>query len=975
MWLVIAACLAVFQGAIGDLSCASCKNWKDGVLNVHIVPHSHDDVGWLKTVDQYYYGSRQGIQNAGVQYILDTVVSQLLHDPAKRFVQVETAFFWQWWQEQNDHMRHQVKQLVSNGQLELLGGGWVMNDEAVTHYQATVDQFTWGFRRLNDTFGSCGAPRAGWQIDPFGHSRETASQMATMGFDGLFFGRLDYADKTQRLKNKTAEMVWQGSPQNLGKPAELFTHVLFNNYSPPPGFCFDLLCGDEPFIDSKHSPDYNVDRRVKEFVDYAKKQSAHYTTNNIIMTMGEDFNYQDANAWYKNLDKLIKYVNAKNPDLNLFYSTPTCYLQAVNSANVTWSTKDDDFFPYPSDQHSYWTGYFTSRPTLKFFAAQGNNFLQVCKQLYALTELGPEDWADLTAMREAVAMMQHHDAITGTEQQHVAQDYALRLSRGFDECHFATEAAVTKLLTINSTQPTLDFESCTQLNISQCATTESSDQFVVLVFNPLSRSVSHHVRIPVTMSSYKVFDTIGVEVKAQMVPLPEPMLRLPGRVSPAKQELVFIAEKLPPLGYTTFYVQKLAGKSMLAYAEKGPERLTLKNKFMEVSVNEITGDLSEIVVDGAQQTIDQSFYFYEGAVGDNEEAKNRSSGAYIFRPAGDATKVAKQAKTVSYKGPIVQELQQTFSPWVSQVVRLYEDDPQHLELEWLVGPIPIEDGKGKEVVSRLAIDWKTDGIFYTDSNGREMMTRKRRENLTEPIAGNYYPVTTAALLASGDQMLAVFPDRAQGASSLRDGELELMVHRRLLKDDAFGVSEALNETAFGEGLVARGRHIVKLGSRSLKAEQRRLAQQHNVLRPWLLFAPTDLTAKQFAKAYKTSWSGLSAALPPNVNLLTLEPWKGRSLLLRLEHLQNRDDDEVLSKPVTVSLKSLFSGFNVTAARETSLGANRWLSDVKRMEWEIDSNEIGLDSNTLAGGLDDDFNVTLTPMQIRTFIIDVTAKKV
>ena len=35
-------------------------------LQVHLVPHTHGDVGWLKTVDEYYYGANNSIQHAGV---------------------------------------------------------------------------------------------------------------------------------------------------------------------------------------------------------------------------------------------------------------------------------------------------------------------------------------------------------------------------------------------------------------------------------------------------------------------------------------------------------------------------------------------------------------------------------------------------------------------------------------------------------------------------------------------------------------------------------------------------------------------------------------------------------------------------------------------------------------------------------------------------------------------------------------------
>ena len=66
-----------------------------------------------------------------------------------------------------------------------------------------------------------------------------------MGFDGFFFARIDYQDFSYRLTKKTMEMVWRGSP-SLGEESDLFTGVLFNHYSHPPGFCFDAKCTDPP---------------------------------------------------------------------------------------------------------------------------------------------------------------------------------------------------------------------------------------------------------------------------------------------------------------------------------------------------------------------------------------------------------------------------------------------------------------------------------------------------------------------------------------------------------------------------------------------------------------------------------------------------------------------------------------------------------------------------------------------------------
>ncbi len=120
---------------------------------------------------------------------------------------------------------------------------------------------------------------------------------------------------------------------------------------------------------------------------------------------------------------------------NLFYSTPACYVKAVNEAEVTWPTKKDDFFPYHWEHFAYWTGYFSSRPALKYMIRQGSSLLQACKQMASVLQLtGAEDEGDLSVMKDAMAVLQHHDGITGTHSQRVSDDYVRVLNNGFEEC-------------------------------------------------------------------------------------------------------------------------------------------------------------------------------------------------------------------------------------------------------------------------------------------------------------------------------------------------------------------------------------------------------------------------------------------------------------------------------------------------------------------------------------------------------------
>lgn len=972
-----------------------------GKLNVHLVPHTHDDVGWLKTVDQYYVGANNSIRGACVQNVLDSVIASLLADKNRKFIYVEQAFFQRWWRQQSDTLQKLVKQLVKTGRLEFINGGMCMHDEATPHYIDMIDQTTLGHRFIKEVFDQ--VPRVGWQIDPFGHSAVQAYLLgAELGFDSLFFARIDYQDRVKRKNEKTLEVIWRGS-KSLGSTSQIFTGIFPRHYDPPDGFVFEINDVSPPIQDDMSLFDYNVQERVDDFVAAALAQANVTRTDHLMWTMGTDFRYQYANTWFRQMDKLIHYVN-KDGRVNALYSTPSIYTDAKFAVNESWPVKTDDFFPYADKPNAYWTGYFTSRPGFKGYVRMMSGYYLAARQLEFFkgkSNLGP----NTDTLADALAIVQHHDAVTGTQRQHVADDYTKRLSMGYVEAEELVASSLECLAesTANTEcgSPIAKLRQCPLLNISYCPPSEidlsSGKTLVLLVYNSLGWKREDIVRIPVFSESAGVYDSSGREIESQLNPIANTSLSIrnyyvqaylgkPPSVAP-KYWLAFVASA-PPLGFSTYTVSNAESPGSISTLSTRDMPVRAENDTIEIGQGNLR--LTYAAKEGklthyfnsrtlVNADIKQSYIFYSAYAGSDVDPQ--ASGAYIFRP--NATYPIKPEEKVPlnvFRGPIFDEVHQQINRWISQITRVYKEK-EHVEVEFTVGPIPLDDGIGKELATQITASMKTNKTFYSDSNGRDFIKRVRdyrtdwELQLDQPVAGNYYPVNLGIYVEDEKTEFSVLVDRSVGGSSLEDGQIELMLHRRFLHDDTRGVGEVLNEKVClldeCTGLTIQGKFYFRIDPLGEGAKWRRSLGQETYS-PFLL-AFTEQDGDDWTRSHLPTYSFMDSSynLPNNVAMITLQDLEDGRALLRLAHLYETGEDKDLSVVARVELKKLFNEKKINNVTEMSLSANQKKVEMekKKLRWRV-AGPPGDEPEVVRGGPVDPkkLEVELGPMEIRTFIV-------
>jgi alpha-mannosidase len=200
----------------------------NNIINVHIVPHTHDDAGWLWTLEEYYTGDNSW--GKCVKCILDNMVISLNADKSRTFTYVEMAFFEKWYSQLDESTKANVKNLIKEGRLDFANGGWVMNDEATVHYQHVIDQMRIGMHFLKKEFDY--TPRIAWYLDPFGHSLTNAYLLNKLGFDKLVMVRIDFREKEKRIKEKSMEFIWRPYFEIDGGQSKILTHITHGHYSP-----------------------------------------------------------------------------------------------------------------------------------------------------------------------------------------------------------------------------------------------------------------------------------------------------------------------------------------------------------------------------------------------------------------------------------------------------------------------------------------------------------------------------------------------------------------------------------------------------------------------------------------------------------------------------------------------------------------------------------------------------------------------
>ncbi|NWJ11147.1 MA2B2 mannosidase, partial [Crypturellus undulatus] len=958
--------------------------------------------------------------------VYTSVVEELTKGKQRKFIAVEQEFFRLWWDAvATDVHKQQVHQLLREGRLEFVIGGQVMHDEAVTLIDDQILQLTEGHGFLYETFGV--RPQFSWHVDPFGASATTPTLFALAGFNAHLISRIDYDLKAEMQKNKKLQFVWRGSP-SLSASQEIFTHVMDQySYCTPSQIPFSNRSGfywngiavfPNPPRDGVY-PNMslpvtaaNIELYAQTMVANIKQRATWFQTSDVLWPWGCDKQFFNASVQYSNMDLLLDYINEHSDQFGVTvqYATVGDYFQAVYNRNLAWEIRDSqDFLPYSTEPFQAWTGFYTSRSTLKGIARRASSLLHAGESFftqYVRTQPAGsvckcQALKQLQSLRWAVSEVQHHDGITGTESPKVKDMYVDNLMYGM----FNVKKLMASIIfDMNNAKKNGEVYSHVYNKDSAKLGTVDVDQYVI-VYNPLAWNITTFVVVSISHPYIRVYDELGRSVPAQVQSSAESHFTYDLYILVSISGLSYRKYNIKPsLGKQSAFIGKSVQykrKDITRGYQKRQRLFPVVNNCYEVMFDQNTNLMHSITERETNQTVQLTQEFLEYRV-NGDVKKGPISDNYLFAPNASAVPVSKAVGLEVVFGNLVTEIRQYFYSNVTAQEYIYAmytkmyTVPEgydgkllchRLEQEYSAGPLE----PNREAVLRTSTNLNTGQLLYTDSNGYQIQKRPFKAYVNNTVARNYYPMVQTAYIEDNSTRLVLLAERAHGVSSQGNGQVEVvMLHRRLWNNLEWDLNYnlTLNDTS-----VVRPVFWLILGNKSLTSMLYRpsgLALGH---RPVVMFgALAGDKQKLSSQLQQDSVHKSPITVPSNLHLQTLSipGWKYSSnhtqhirsvhmgkqkqadadfsrVLLRIMHLYEVGEDPVLSQPVVVNLKSLLRGLgSVVSVEERSLTGTWDVSTLQRWKWKTAQHPSkGFYNNRESS---ENYTVTIHPREIRTFFV-------
>ena len=811
-------------------------------INIHIVPHTHLDPGWLKTPEEYY-------NDEAIDKIFYTVLYELSNTTKtqKTFVINELYYFKIWYEKLNQTEKNQFKKLIEEKKIEFVSGSYVINDEATPLYYNIMDQIRIGLQFLYEEFHI--KPKTAWYIDSFGHSAGNAYILSQLNYDNIIMGRMHEDFLSLMKENKMTEFYWEPFGKN-SNDKKILTHILPLHYG------YELFHIEMGFLHEEFKE--NIENILNTFINNLKDAMKGLKHNNILFLYGDDFKHKDNNL-FLNMDLIknifenetkkeeIRQNFGTEENINLFYSTPEKYFEYMEKELAEKGLKLDsytnlDFFPLRSN--CFWTGYFTSRPFLKGFIRKASNIFYSFSKYYSYNRLSNQNInkniiSNLNDLREVVGLNQHHDAITGTCMQYVATDYLNRLRNGIFQVEkefidsFEKKYNI-KIKKICYNNYLADDGNC--FNNFVMTNSKSGEEIKIGLFNPISIYSDNEdsnkllINIEIVSSDYE-YEIEGIKTDFICI----------NRDNINEIELFKYDNKC----FLNFFYEFKKGEELIYLTLKNTLKKINNNNYMKFSVDKddkielIKNDINiqslifnpkkfefNLEYFNEDEKINKiTFTYYDGMYYVN--SGNCVDGAYIFSPYNkypDEIKVD-FSNSFYYKGNLgitflTRNIDTSFTmftlfynPFFVKVDHFFDNlDKSYFLNRFSFGYSFVL----KTDINNLDKDKKP--IFYTDANGLEMMKRTidkfvYKETEPDSTASNFYPVTSFISIQdeNNKNKVTVFNDRPQAGTGYLPGSIILILQRKTYGSDQKGLEENLYETESMSNNRFRTTHFIIFG--------------------------------------------------------------------------------------------------------------------------------------------------------------------